>query len=205
LVANPKAQSSTDAQQQQRQQQQQSNGPFKPRIGQRPLVQPPEGQPPVAGFRPSQNLLVHSLPPLDLWLILKSYSQGNPVQIMANPNRGRGWHINGRGPPSPTRQKQEPVSPEAQDGPSTMEHEDERSDNATNGASVPNYKRRGGSRGYAPRGLGLRGAVPFPNAFVGRGGAGYRGGRGGPPPPGGLRGGYRGRGRGSPALTISHT
>ncbi|KZT29735.1 hypothetical protein NEOLEDRAFT_470473 [Neolentinus lepideus HHB14362 ss-1] len=60
---------------------QQSQSPFKPRFGPYPAVRPPTGQPPVAGFHPAPAVA----------------NQGASVQILANPNRGRGGYVNGRG------------------------------------------------------------------------------------------------------------
>ncbi|KAL6301387.1 exonuclease II [Sparassis latifolia] len=58
--------------------QQKPNTPFKPRFGPHPTIQPPPGQQAASGFRPAN---------------------GGPMQIMTNPNRGRGGFANGRGGP----------------------------------------------------------------------------------------------------------
>lgn len=102
---------------------------------------------------------------------------------MANPYRGRGGFVNGRGG-GPSRDA-EPSSTHRVNGTQRSETPNE---------DVPNYRSYGGSRGSGPRGGAIRGGNP--NALGGRGG--FTGGRGVVPPPRG--GGFRGRGRGQGSL-----
>jgi len=107
----------------------------------------------------------------------------SPVHIMANPRRGRGGSMNGRGSGTPVPR---------QDAESSSDHRANRTqESRTPGDDVPNYRGSGGSRGSGTRGGVVRGVLG------GRGG--FTGGRGvNLPSRGG--GGSRGRGRGQGAL-----
>ncbi|KAG6873483.1 hypothetical protein C0995_015186 [Termitomyces sp. Mi166 len=141
--------------------------PFNPRFGPYPAVRPTPGQPAAAGFRPA--------PPTN--------KHGNaPIQIMSNPNRGRGGYMNGRGshqtpasaPPAVNQAEEEqPVSQ-----PSQPAHTGAKDVHVHRGRGFV----RGGGRGFIP---GFRGRGGFTHAF--------ERGRGAP------RGGFRGRGRGTTA------
>ncbi|KAF9562573.1 hypothetical protein CPC08DRAFT_633933 [Agrocybe pediades] len=135
--------------------------PFKPRFGPHPAIAPAPGQLPAAGFRPAPTV----------------NHQGGPVQIMANPHRGRGGHVNGRGgPPQHAAQHPHAEPPAAGAAAAT---------GPVNGA--PAHPGPGNARGFYPRGRGgfnpafQRGRGGFvPNGERGRGGprGGFRGGRG---------------------------
>lgn len=150
--------------------------PFKPRIGPYPAIQPAPGHQAVAGFRSAAQ------------------SQHQPpVAIMANPNRGRGWHVtrarggppfnghsgplNGRGGPT-TNGRPAPTA----EGTSGGEASGSTSQLAVNASNQPPSHDNGApSRGGAvhrpyhlhPRG-GLRGRGVVPHLDRGRG-RGYRG------------------------------
>jgi len=111
----------------------------------------------------------------------------SPVHIMANPRRGRGGSVNGRGSGTPAP-RQDTESSSNHRANSTQESQ-------IPGEDVPNYRGRGGPRGLGPRG-GAGRSVSL-NALGGRGG--FTGGRGIIPPPRN-GGGSRGRGRGQGAL-----
>ncbi|EMD33893.1 hypothetical protein CERSUDRAFT_55746 [Gelatoporia subvermispora B] len=175
---------------------QQPRTPFKPRIGPRPAVQPPPGQRAAPGFRSGPS----------------ATTQGVPVHIMTNPNRGRGGHNQGRGSWGPNNNAPH-VHQQAAVSPNPPQ---------TDGASPPqaHAASNGHPNGHPhPQANGFRGKLhgsPMRGGFVPRGGIppgppgpprggfgqGMRGrggmmpnfdrGRGGPP-----RGGFRGRGRGN--------
>ncbi|KAI1796936.1 exonuclease II [Ganoderma leucocontextum] len=152
---------------------QKPHAPFKPRFGPHPSIQPGPGMQPVAGFRPAATTqAAHN-----------GFGYNGPVQIMANPNRGRGGALRGGGPPahkasstgvSPT--EIDSVNDSAKTNPSAS---------GPNGNQVPPQRGRGASfrgyNGFQGRG-GARGGFAPP--FRGRGGFG----------PGGERGGFRARG-----------
>ncbi|TEB33517.1 hypothetical protein FA13DRAFT_1627125 [Coprinellus micaceus] len=127
-----------------------NNAPFNPKFGPHPIVQPAPGQQAASGFRP------------------RPQSNGQPMKIMLNPNRGgrgggAGWANghSGRGGPAP-QPSTSPIQPQNTQQPANVP-----------AAGAP----RGGPRG--------RGGPPF------RGGRGFDRGRGAP------RGDFRrGRGRG---------
>ncbi|TFK27928.1 hypothetical protein FA15DRAFT_585426 [Coprinopsis marcescibilis] len=128
--------------------------PFKPKFGPHPVIQPRPGQASAAGFRPATQ----------------TNGQTGPVKIMANPNRGRGGYVNGRGGPP----AQNPPAP-----PANANDWSPATTSASRGRGVgrgrggpPNPSFRGGGRGF-DRGRG------------GGGGRGFRGrGRGTFPAPG---------------------
>ncbi|KAH9945091.1 exonuclease II [Epithele typhae] len=112
--------------------------PFNPRFGPHPSVQPAPGMQPAAGFRPAVTTQHRNGP-----------GNGGPVQIMTNPNRGRGGpptrgaangHTNGHTADTP------PVPAQGQ---------------AHANGNVP-PRGSGVSRGFAPRGTN-------PGGFRGRG------------------------------------
>ncbi|KAI0649009.1 exonuclease II [Trametes meyenii] len=150
--------------------QQQGQSPFKPRIGPYPSVRPAPGQHPAAGFRPA----THNTNGNDT-VSHNDVGHNGQVQIMTNPNRGRG------GPPASTT----PHVP-AQNGTVNGQVKTPQSAPPANGNHAP--RGRGRARGFEPRG-GFHG--PPAN---GRGAFNHRGivpGMRGAP-----RGGFRGRGRG---------
>jgi len=108
----------------------------------------------------------------------------SPVHIMANPHRGRGGSVNGRGGGTlaPKRDSEPPSNYRA----SGIQESNE---------DALNYRGRGTSHGLSPRGSDGRGG----NLHVLGGRGGFTGGRGiNLPPRGG--GGFRSRGRGQGAL-----
>ncbi|TFK49939.1 hypothetical protein OE88DRAFT_1752007 [Heliocybe sulcata] len=141
---------------------QQPQSSFQPRFGPYPAVRPPPGQAPAAGFRPAPG----------------AAKQGTPMQILANPNRGRGG-FNTAAPGLPSSPPADGVNGMANHQPPV----------AARGGFAPSHP-----RGFAPRG--------------GRGGfnPNFRG-RGGPPRTDRGRGapfrGVGGRGRGAPAVASS--
>ncbi|OBZ66148.1 hypothetical protein A0H81_13718 [Grifola frondosa] len=143
-LANPQFVASTNPQ---TPTQHQQRSPFKPRFGPYPAIQPAPGQQAASGFRPAAG------------------SQGVPVHIMANPNRGRGGYVNGRGGP-PVNKNAHPngtsngVVPDAATAPQTNgNHVDARQPPSARG----NFAARG-----APNGGPARGGYAPP--FRGRGG-----------------------------------
>ncbi|KAG6889401.1 hypothetical protein C0992_005394 [Termitomyces sp. T32_za158] len=149
------------------------NAPFKPRFGPYPAVRPTPGQPAASGFRPA--------PPT---------KRGNaPMQIISNPNRGRGGYVNGRGSHHPTPAPVPAPSPSAPSPPAVDKAEDQKTGPQasqavhTHANNVHGHRGRGFVRG------GGRGFIP---GFRGRGGPGHSFDRG----RGAPRGGFRGRGRG---------
>jgi len=156
-----------------------ANPPFNPRFGPHPVLRPQPGQAAVSGFRPANQ---------------------TPVHIMANPNRGRGAFVNGRGGPhnhhhnhNHTQHRHFAAAAGAGNNPIVAENEQqERAAPAqTNGFHAPHVPPAAG-RGF-PRG-GRGGFVP---GFRGRGGIvpGFEGGRGIHHNGVGFRGRGRGRGR----------
>ncbi|KAM5537240.1 hypothetical protein V8D89_009173 [Ganoderma adspersum] len=148
---------------------QKPHAPFNPRFGPHPSVQPGPGMRPVAGFRPAATTQgAHN-----------GLGPAGPVQIMANPNRGRGGTVRGGGPGAykapPTA-----ISPSEVDSSANDSTKADGSTSGPNGNHAPPQRGRG-----APfqRG-GFRGQRGFAPPFRGRGGFG----------PGGERGGFRGRG-----------
>lgn len=169
--------------------QQRPSVPFKPRFGPHPGIQSPPGQQAVAGFRPA--------------------TQGAPVHIMSNPNRGRGSFVNGRGGSSTNGRGGHHMN--GRDGPLAIAHAPHDAivdaDVPEPAAHAPDHHvngARGKPRGgFGPRGFNGPPGPPrggFPGGFRGRGGFTSNGdrGRGGP-----LRGGYRGRGRGNFAPAVA--
>ncbi|EPQ52785.1 hypothetical protein GLOTRDRAFT_46679 [Gloeophyllum trabeum ATCC 11539] len=160
--------------------------PFKPRFGPYPAVRPPPGQAPVGGFHPAPA----------------GASRGSSVQILANPNRGRGAYVNGRG----THTNGRGAPPHAANGAHVvpaqarpaMAGSPPVSVNGVNGEAnhLPPVASRGGFVPPHPRGFAPRGGRGFSPNFRGRGGMPpvIDRGRGGP-----FRG-PRGRGRGAPPV-----
>lgn len=118
---------------------------------------------------PSQRILVSHGP-----------SQSTPVQIMTNPNRGRGGYANGRVGQHQDSKTQSAWSPGRNIGPSSPSHNTAAQSRGPSQSASPPSR---GSPSYPPRG-----------GFTGRGRGFYpqvERGRGGP-----TRGAVRGRGRG---------
>ncbi|KAH8101020.1 exonuclease II [Cristinia sonorae] len=160
--------------------QQKPSVPFNPRFGPHPAIQPPPGQQAASGFRPAPH------------------SQGAPVHIMTNPNRGRGGNAwtNGRGGSQSSGQT---------NGGGSSFNSSSQSGHSHSNSTDQSQSSRGGPRG-GPRG-GFRGGFAPP--FRGRGGGppqeSERGrGRGGFAPRGALRGRGRGNNPGpAPAAPVS--
>ncbi|KAG6827914.1 hypothetical protein H0H92_009983 [Tricholoma furcatifolium] len=140
------------------------NAPFKPQFGPHPVVRPRPGQAAAGGFRPAPNT-------------------NAAVQIMSNPNRGRGAHASNRGwhhqAPAAAAAAQE----DKREQPASPTSHEQTTQVQPHGVHVAHHHPgRGfarGGRGFVPNGRG-RGFGP---AFDrGRGSA---------------RGGIRGRGRGN--------
>ncbi|KAH7884247.1 exonuclease II [Phlebopus sp. FC_14] len=153
------------------------NVPFRPRPGPYPAIQPPPGQPAVAGFRPAPPRYVYLLSGSrvnDLHFICRQ----SPVAIMTNPNRAPVGPANGRGPAPPAHGHHPPAAPIAHPPP----HNAAAAINKPTVAEVLQHPRgsvHGGPlpphRGGYPRGRGFS-----PGFDRGRG-RGFRGrGRGGP-------------------------
>ena len=171
---------------------QKPHAPFKPRPGPYPSVQPGPGMQPIAGFRPAATtcvvwfhfVLSYHLPLTPFLVSRQGVHNGlghtGPVQIMANPNRGRGGAVRGGGPGA---HKAPPTATASSDVDSANDNGTKADASAPgpNGNHVPPQRGRG-----APfqRG-GFRGQRGFAPPFRGRGGFGG---------PGGERGGFRGRG-----------
>ncbi|OCH84921.1 hypothetical protein OBBRIDRAFT_740759 [Obba rivulosa] len=147
--------------------QQQPRTPFKPRIGPRPAIQSPPGQRGAAGFLPAP-------PPT---------TQGVPMLIMTNPNRGRGGFVQARGGWGPNRSA--PHTPEQQ---APQQKPEQPHGSPVRGGFAPH------PRGGVPYGPPAHPRGGFAPGMRGRGGfvPNFERGRGGPP-----RGGFRGRGRGN--------
>lgn len=146
-----------------------NNAPFNPKFGPRPVVQPAPGQQAASGFRPPQQ------------------SNGQPMKIMMNPNRGgrgggAGWtngHAGRGGRPAPAVEPVQPQASQASTSPTQAQNHQQPPVNVPGAGAV-----RAGPRG--------RGGPPF------RGGRGSDRGRGAP------RGGFRGgRGRGGFAPPVA--
>ncbi|KAH7926368.1 hypothetical protein BV22DRAFT_1009198 [Leucogyrophana mollusca] len=154
------------------------NVPFKPRFGPQPAIQPPPGQPAVAGFRPAPQPQNHI---------------SQPMHIMSNPHRGRGGYVNGRGGPPPHARHAPPANP-----PSNNKDGAPPASRAPLRDGVPPAARDGVppvSRGGVPHPRGHHNphAHIHPRGFRGRGGF----------VPHSERGrGVRGRGRGGFGVTV---
>ncbi|KAG6832740.1 hypothetical protein H0H87_000589 [Tephrocybe sp. NHM501043] len=159
------------------------NAAFKPQFGPRPAVRPAPGQPAASGFHPAPptyvlplNVAPHDLP--------NKHSNAS-IQIMSNPNRGRGAYANGRGThhqASPTvNQTEQQVAP----------HPSHVNGNGAHGPHVGRGLARGSGRGFVPGFRGRGGFAPRPGFDPSRGHGFHRG---------GFRGG---RGRGSTGPTPS--
>ena len=122
-------------------------------------------------------------------------SQGGPFHIMANPNRGRGGLVNGRG--GSHSQNNGAIGADQQSAPPAPPAAPNGHLNGTRG-KAPMRGTFGSARGGLPLGpLGPpRGG--FNSGFRGRGFMNVDRGRGGPP-----RGGFRGRGRGNVAAPMA--
>ncbi|KAG6877497.1 hypothetical protein C0993_006599 [Termitomyces sp. T159_Od127] len=146
-----------------------TKAPFNPRFGPYPAVRPPPGQSAASGFRPA--------PPIN--------KHGNaPIQIMSNPNRGRGGYVNGRGSHHSTSAPAPAPSP-----PTANQAEDQQPGSQASGSVHTHANNVHGHRGRGFVRGGGRGFIP---GFRGRGGFGHSFDRGRGVP----RGGFRGRGRG---------
>ncbi|KAH0584878.1 hypothetical protein H2248_008156 [Termitomyces sp. 'cryptogamus'] len=144
--------------------------PFNPRFGPYPAVRPTPGQPAASGFRPA--------PPIN------KHDNGS-IQIMSNPNRGRGRFVNGRGSHHHQTPAPAPVPPAVNqvEEQQTVSQASQSQAGHTNANNVHVHRGRGFVRG------GGRG---FIHGFRGRGGHAHAFDRG----RGAPRGGFRGRGRG---------
>ncbi|CAA7269491.1 unnamed protein product [Cyclocybe aegerita] len=144
-----------------------NNVPFNPRFGPHPIIPPAPAQQPAAGFRSAPKA-----------------HQPAQVHIMANPNRGRGGFVNGRGGPPVTAAQVVSVGTEPV-------HQATVASPQVNGGHNHVYPQAG--RGF-PRG-GRGGSVPG----IRGGGRGFIANDRGRGVPGR---GFRGRGRGSFAAPL---